>query len=346
MLEVAETVFLASTSVCWFALMLINLIQIRNQSFITKQTLNHYLSRMNVVFAVGMFIERLAKFAESFFLVETFEALSTFRFIIRTLMAQLFLGISSFTTYQALLAAYSLEVVASDTATSTLRKRFIAINVISTVFSLVIVAMMHIINKQWLIGLSKIMWAVVLSVLEFYFWYYFLMLIRTARAMAEAVGIVRVQNSLRKPILATALTSVIILVLFGTAIAVDVQDMQAPREAMDKTEGNLMLLLACSSSTFIAWLPLEESVCSHLFQHHHQRHHRHHRQRKSAPPPPLRYAAQTRRCITNTRECQSKLQTHTHIFIHVHTCTRALITLLPHNLLCFFESSSIAGART
>jgi hypothetical protein len=277
---------------------------------------------MNVVFAVGMFTVCLAKIAQSFVLGDAFEAMDMFVFIMQLLMTQLFLGISSFTTYQALLAAYSLEVIASDTATSTLKRRFIAVNVISAIWALVVAVRMHIINKEWLIGLSKIMWAVVLSVLEFYFWYYYLMLIRTARAMAEALGVVRVQNSLRKPILSTALTSVIILVLFSTAIAVDLMDMQAPRYG-NTMQTSLMLLLASTTSTFIAWLPLEDGVCSQLFQHHHKRHHRHHRHRKSAPPPPLRYAAQTRRCITNTRECQSKLQTHTHIHIHVHTHTRA-----------------------
>ena len=188
MLEVEEAVALTCFSVCWAAFILANLIQIRNQRMVAKQILNYYLSRMNVLFAFGMFIANLTNFAKSFLRGDAFEAMDMFGLIMRTLMAQLFLGILSFTTYQAVLAAYSLEVVASDTATSTLRTRFITINVCSTIWSLVVVVMAHIFNKQWLLGLPKIMWAVVLFVLEFYFWYYFLMLIRNRAGNGRGGG--------------------------------------------------------------------------------------------------------------------------------------------------------------
>jgi hypothetical protein len=319
MIKVAEAVSFACFSVCWAAFILANIIQIRRTKI--KQTINYYLSRMNVMLALGMFIDNVATLADHFLVGETFQAMFLFGTIMRTLMAQVGIGIWSFITYQALLAAYTLEVVASDTTTTTLRKRFIAINVSSAVWSLTVVVIMHILNKQWLLGLAKAMWAVVVSLLGCYFWHYYLMLIRTARTMAGEMGVKRAQNSLRRPMIMTALSCLIILGLFGSA-TLDLLDTQAPHHGESMEESNIpvsevLLLLTCITSTFFAWLPLKKTVKS---QQHHHRHHTHHTQRKSIPPrsppplrPALRYAAQThtRRAHANATNNFTRAEAHT-----------------------------------
>jgi hypothetical protein len=341
MLKVAQAVAFACFSVCWATFMLANLIQIRYQRTQKKQTINYYLSRMNVMLALGMFIDNLATFADYFLVGEAFQAMYMFGTVMRTLMAQVGIGIWSFITYQALLAAYTLDVVASDTTARTLRKRFIAINVSSMMWSLTVVTIMHILNKHWLLGLAKAMWTLVISLLGFYFWSYYLLLIRTARTMAKAVGVKRAQISLRRPMIMTALSCLIVLGLFGSA-TLDLLDTQAPHHGEYMEESNVpvsevLLLLACITSTIFAWLPLKKTVKSQ--QHHRRTHHTH---RKSPPwsNPPLRYALQTHTRMEQTHASKSMLHTHTQTFTHMHTYTRThtyahtLVTTPLSSMLC------------
>jgi hypothetical protein len=260
MLEVAGAVVCACFALCWAAFILANLMQIRHTNAKNRQILNHYLSRTSVVFAVGMFIDNLATFADYFLVGEAFEVMYVFGVIMRTLIAQIAVAMLSFTTYQALLAAYILEVVVNDSTTSSLRRKFIAVNAFSTVWSLVVTVIMLILNRRWLAGLVSVMWAVVGLLLGLFFWYYFMLLIRTARSTAKSLGVERVQNSLIKPVLTTALATVLVLGLVGSGILY-MLDMEAPHHRgyiepyipVDE----LLLLLACTTSTVFAWLPLK-----------------------------------------------------------------------------------------
>jgi hypothetical protein len=261
MFELAGALVCACFFVCWGALTMANIVQIRDRRTKDKQTLNHYLSRINVLFAVTMFIENLATFADYFLVGKAFVAMYGIGSILITLASQTGLAVISFITYQALLAAYTLDVVAKDNAaTVPLRKRFIAINVGSAVYFLVLSVTMHVLNKRWLSGLMKFMYALVLSLLGVNFWYYFLLVVRTARTMEETVGIKRVQRSFRKPLLTTALFSLLILGLVGIG-TLDFLDFEDPHHenhlASYVPVNELLLLLGCTATTFFAWLPLE-----------------------------------------------------------------------------------------
>jgi hypothetical protein len=259
--EVVGVVVCACFSVCWVGFMLANIIQIRNRRT-KEQVLNYYLSRTSLIFALCGFTDNFATFAAYFLVGGAFEAMFVFSAIMRTLMTQIALGMLSFTTYQALLAAYTLEVVESEMSTQNLRKSFMAINVCSTVWSLVVTVVMLILNKRWPAGLVKIMWSVVIFLLGISFWYYFMLLIRTARSTAKSLGVKRVRNSLRKPVLTTALTSVIMLGLFGvgTLNLLDMQEQHHPDYIEPYVPvDEIMLLLACTTTTFFAWLPLKDT---------------------------------------------------------------------------------------
>jgi hypothetical protein len=261
MFELAGALVCACFFLCWAAFILANLIQIQAQRRqISQQTLNYYLSRINVVFAVGMFIENIATFADYFLAGEAFEVMYGFGTILLTLVSQIGLGMLSFITYQALLAASTLEVVENENAVSSLRRRFIAINVSSTLWSLVVSMIMHVLNKRWLNGLLKFMWALVILFLGFSFWYYFMLLVKTARTMAEGVGVMRVHKSFKKPVISTALLSVLVFGLIGSG-TLDLLDMRNPHHKHHLESyvpvNELMLMLACTTTTFFAWLPLK-----------------------------------------------------------------------------------------
>jgi hypothetical protein len=259
MLGVVGGVVCASFFLCWSGLLLANLIQIVGQNSKSKQILNYYLSRTNAVFAIGMSIDNLATLADYFLVGKAFEAMFVFGAMLKLLMANFGLVMLSFVTYQVLLVAYTLgEVVANDNAKCYLRKRFIAINAGSTVWTLVVEVIMLVLNKRWLDGLIKIMWAVVMVTLGIYFWYYSLMIIRSAQTLAEALMVKRARNPLRKPVLTTALLSILVLGLIGTG-ALDLLDMETPhhRDYMEPyvPVAELMLLLGCTTATYFAWLP-------------------------------------------------------------------------------------------
>jgi hypothetical protein len=261
MLEVAGTVVCACFFVCWTSFVLANLFQIRSQR---TNTLNYYLIRMNVVFAIGMFIDNVKTFALYLVVGDAFEVMYVFGSILQTLMAQVALGMLSFITYQALLAAHTFgEIVPNEKITSSLRKRFIAINVGSTVWSLVVSVITLTLNKAWPLGLLRIMWAVSALILEFYFWHSFLLLTRTAQKSAESLGVQSVKHSLRKPVLTTALISLILICSFVNGIS-DLLDMQS-RHHGNSIESyvpvnEVLFLLACTASTFFAWLPFKNTV--------------------------------------------------------------------------------------
>jgi hypothetical protein len=212
-----------------------------------------------------MFIENLATFADYFLEGEGFEVMYGLGTILLTLVSQIGLGMLSFITYQALLAASTLEVVKNENAVSSLRKRFIAINVSSTLWSLVVSMIMHVLNKRWLNALLKFTWALVISFLGFFFWYHFMIIVWTARTMAEGVGVTRVQKSFRKLVVTTALLSVLVLGLIGSG-TLDLLDMRNPHHKHHLESyvpvNELMLMLACTTTTFFAWLPLKRLIGS------------------------------------------------------------------------------------
>jgi hypothetical protein len=69
MFELAGALVCVVFFVPWSFFVMANIMQIRDRKTRDKQTLNHNLSRMNVVCAVGMFIENLATLAD-YFLVD------------------------------------------------------------------------------------------------------------------------------------------------------------------------------------------------------------------------------------------------------------------------------------
>jgi hypothetical protein len=105
------------------------------------------------------------------------------------------------------------------------------------------------------------MWAVVVLLLGIFFWYYYMMVVRTARTTEEAVGITRKQRSSRKPLLTTALLSALVLGLIGSG-TLDLLDTENPHQENNLESyfpvNELLLLLACTTSTFFAWLPLKK----------------------------------------------------------------------------------------
>jgi hypothetical protein len=211
-----------------------------------------------------MFIDNVKTFALYLVLGDAFEALVIFGSVLQTLMAQVALGMLSFITYQALLAAYTFgDIVPNEKITSSLRKRFIAINVGSTVLSLVVSVIALSLNKAWPQGFMRIMWAVLAVILQIYFWYYFLLLTRTKRNSAESLGVRGVKHSLRKPLLTTALISVILIGSFVKGISdfLDTEESHHGTSIQSYVPVNeVLLLLACTASTFFAWLPFKNTV--------------------------------------------------------------------------------------
>jgi uncharacterized membrane protein len=211
-----------------------------------------------------MFMDNIKTFASYCLVGDAYEAMEIFGAILQTLMVQLVLSVLAFATYQVLLAAYTLgEVVADRKITSDLRKVFIAINVGSTVCSLFATGIVLAINKMWPRGLVHFMWAMVVLLLLIFFWYYFLLLIRTAQSTAESLGVTRAQNSLRKPYLTTVLLCVILVALFVRG-AEDLLDMQALHHESSRYSyvpvSELLFLVACTASTYFAWLPLKKKA--------------------------------------------------------------------------------------
>jgi hypothetical protein len=206
-------------------------------------------------------------FFSTYFLVGVaYEAMIGFGTILLILVTQIIIGICSFINYQALLAAYTLgEVVANKNTALSLRRGFIAVNVGSTVWSLVVAAIMVMLNRMWLVGLLKLMWAVVVVLLLTTFWSHFTVLVRAARKLAEAVRVKRVHNPFRKPLLATVFASVILLGLVATGL-LELTDRQQAHHLEHRVSyfplNELMLLLTSSNSTFFAWLPLVNTPSS------------------------------------------------------------------------------------
>jgi hypothetical protein len=266
MLEVVGAVVCACFAVCWAALILANVIQIRHRRTKNRQILNHYITRVNVLLCIIAFIANICVFSTYFLVGAAYEAVIGIGTISLILVTQIIIGICSFINYQALLAAYTLdEVVANKNTALSLRRGFIAINVGSTVSSLVVAAVMLVLNRMWLLGLLKLMWAVVVVLLLLAFWSHFTVLVRAARTLAEAVGVKRVHNSFLKPVLATAFASVILLGLIGTGI-LELLDTQQVHHLEHRVSyfplNELMLLLTSSNSTFFAWLPLGKTQSS------------------------------------------------------------------------------------
>jgi hypothetical protein len=319
-----------------------------------------------------MFIENLATFADYFLVGKAFVAMYGIGSVLMTLGSLIGLAISSFTTYQAVLAAYTLDVVARDTArlaAVSLRKRFIAINVVSVVYFLVLTLTMHVLNKRWLSGPIKLMYALVLSLLGAHFWYYFIRVVRTARTMAEAVGVKRVQNLLRKALLTTALFSLLILGLLVMG-SLDLMDFENPHHGNQLVSyvpvNETLLLLGCTTITYAAWLPLQQAdafiektgqaprcVFRMFYYHHHytgthRSHHHYHRsirktrKSKTASTSLLRYAARTRRGAKHTHtHTHTHPHTHTHTHIHTHTHTNTYTDIHTHTHKCassFFDA--------
>jgi hypothetical protein len=215
MREVAGVVVCAAFSVLWSAFVVANLLQIRAQRQRKKQAIKYYLSRMSAVFAVGMFIDNVATSLAYQLQGEAFTAMMAFGTLMRTLLTQLMLVMLSIATYQTLLAAHNLKVTVISRGASSLRRRFVGINVGSCVWSTVVTVICVSLNKGWLGGLVKIMWAVVITLLLVCFWYYFLLIMQTARTNAMALGVTWAQNSLRKPVFVTIFTSFIAFYLLG-----------------------------------------------------------------------------------------------------------------------------------
>jgi cobalamin biosynthesis protein CobD/CbiB len=63
-----------------------------------KQTRNYYITRVTVIFALGVFIVTVPTFTMCFLVAEAFECGYVFGTIMQMLMTQFALGMSSFTT--------------------------------------------------------------------------------------------------------------------------------------------------------------------------------------------------------------------------------------------------------
>jgi hypothetical protein len=249
-------------AVCWVALLALNLVQIRAQRRNSKQALNYYLSRLSALFAVGMFIDNLATFLDYLLVGNAFMAMYVFGTFMQALMTQLALLMLTFSTNHVtvVLGATMEETVITDKNARSMKKSFIAVNVGSTLWSLIVDTIVVVINKRWMLGLVHIMWAVTVTAILSIFWYYLLILVRTSRKLAEAAGVTRSRDSaLRKPVLTTCLTSVIVLGLFVVG-SLHFLDFEEPHR-LDHLDpyfpiNELMLLLACITTSYFAWLPL------------------------------------------------------------------------------------------
>jgi hypothetical protein len=211
MREVMGVVVCACFSVLWACFVLANLLQIRAQRQRKKQAIKYYLSRMSAVHALGMFVDNLATLLAYQLQGEAFTVMMVFGTILLTLMTQVVFMMLSVMAYQALLTASTLKLVAvkksgsSLKRQSSLKRRFVAINVGSCVWSTAVTVIMVVINKRWLVGLVYVMWAVSGCLLILCFWHCFSAISRSARATAKALGVKWVNNSLRKPVIATVM---------------------------------------------------------------------------------------------------------------------------------------------
>jgi hypothetical protein len=263
---VAGVVVCAAFFVCWFAFVVANLLQIRAQRTLKKQAIKYYLSRMSAVLAVGMCMDTLATFLDYQLVGEAFRAMMSFGTVMQTIMTHVALVMLSIASYQALLVAHTLKVVVVSEEASSLKRRFFAINVVSFVWSTVVLVIMLVQNRRWLLGLVKVMWAVVIALLLVSFWYYLSAVIRTARTTAKSLGVTWVRHSVRKPVISTVFTSVIAVGLLGSGaleLLLDREQALHPASLEAYIPVNeLMLLLACSITTYYAWLPLQHILGS------------------------------------------------------------------------------------
>jgi hypothetical protein len=85
-------------------------------------------------------------------------------------------------------------VVVVSAEASSLKRRFVAINVVSFVWSTVVTVIMLVLDRRWLFGLIKVMWAVVIALLLVSFWCYLSAVIRTVRTTAKALGVTWVRH--------------------------------------------------------------------------------------------------------------------------------------------------------
>jgi hypothetical protein len=134
-------------------------------------------------------------------------------------MAVLAISAISFIIYN-IMDALSLPQSGKDKKEHPIRKRFVLSNIFNMFISLVVTSLAVTYNREWLTGLLRTMWALILVQFIYLSWSSSLKLVRTMRAMSASAGQVSKKTTERSKYWKSlkSLTALMSVVIVGLAV--------------------------------------------------------------------------------------------------------------------------------